>query len=175
MNLGYTDRMKRTPLRRTTPLKARKRPVAKSKPRIRKGTLYKAINPLTGRIVSVKTAKGKAWKAFARFIRARDPYCITCGDRTTEAGHFLHNSDKENKQLGGNLAWYDERNVNGQCGVCNRHNGGRGPIYSLRLEEKYGHGILQELYTKFRTEKKWTMEEVLAVESEYQRRYSQIL
>lgn len=160
---------------RTKPLKRSTKPIARSKKTIRKGTLYKAVNPSTGRIISVKTAKTKAWRAFARYIRARDPYCITCGLPTTEAGHFLHNSDKENKKLGGNMLWYDERNVNGQEGNCNRHHSGQGQIYSLKLEEKYGHGILQELYRLYRTEKKWTMSELLDIEEKYVQKYTLLM
>jgi len=112
-------------------------------------------------------AKKKAWTAFARYIRNRDPNCVTCGHPTTEAGHFLHNSDKKNKQLGGNALWYDEQNVHGQCGVCNRWKSGNLASYSLFLEDKYGHGIIQELYTKFRTSRKYTIEELLDIEEYY--------
>lgn len=127
----------------------------------------KFINPETGRELSVKGAKEKAWTAFARFIRTRDPYCITCGATTTEAGHFLHTTDKTNQQLGGNELWYDERNVHGQCGVCNRYKSGNGSIYAIKLVAKYGDHILPELYLKFRTVKKWTMLELLEVAKRY--------
>lgn len=137
--------------------------------KLRAGTIHKAINPESGRVISVKGAKEKAWTAFARFIRSRDPYCITCGARTTEAGHFLHTTDKTNKQLGGNELWYDEQNVHGQCGICNRHHSGRRDVYAIKLEERYGPGILQELYLKFRTVKKWTIPELLELASKYEK------
>lgn len=136
--------------------------------KLRAGTIHKAINPKTGRVISVKGAKEKAWKAFARFVRSRDPRCITCGAQTTEAGHFLHNSDKTNKKLGGNELWYSEENVNGQCGVCNRHHSGRGAIYGVRLTEIYGSEILPSLYLKFRTGKKWTIPELLSIADKYE-------
>lgn len=136
--------------------------------KLRKGTIHKAINPDTGRVVSVKGAKEKAWTAFARFIRNRDPYYITCGGHTTEAGHFLHTTDKTNQQLGGNELWYDERNVHGQCGVCNRYKSGAGAIYSAKLIEQYGDGIIQELWKKFRTVKKWTIPELLEIARKYE-------
>lgn len=123
-------------------------------------------NGVTGSL-TVGGAKKKAWAAFARFIRTRDHYCITCHAVTTEAGHFLHNSDKANQQLGGNELWYDEINVNGQCGTCNRWHSGKRDIYAIKLEEKYGHGVLQDLYTKFRTVKKWTIPELLDIEAKY--------
>ncbi len=120
-------------------------------------------------------AKKKAWKAFAAFIRARDPFCVTClvsgkNNPTTEAGHFLHNSDKKNQQLGGNELWYDEQNVNGQCGHCNRWMSGNGSKYALYIEERYGEGTIQVLYKKFRTVRKYTMEELLEIEREYNAR-----
>lgn len=112
-------------------------------------------------------AKKKAWTAFARFIRQRDSRCASCGGVTTEAGHYLHNSDKKNQQLGGNKLWYSEINVNGQCGACNRWKSGNLAPYALFLEEKYGLGIIQELYKDFRTPKKWTIPELLEIERIY--------
>lgn len=135
--------------------------------KLRAGTIHKAINPITGRVISVKGAKEKAWIALARYVRARDPRCITCGALTTEAGHYLHNSDKTNKQLGGNELWYEIRNINGQCGVCNRHHSGRGAVYGVKLEEKYGAGTTAELYRLFQTPRKWTIPEILEIENCY--------
>lgn len=114
------------------------------------------------------SAKKRAWQAFALYIRKRDLRCVTCGGATTEAGHFFHTSDKASvKTLGGNEIWYDERNVNGQCGHCNRWKSGNQVQYALFLEEKYGMGILQTLRDLFNTPRKWTLEEVLAIEEQY--------
>lgn len=118
-------------------------------------------------LLTVKGAKKKAWKALARYVRALEPFCITCGGKTTEAGHFLHNTDKENQQLGGNALWYEIRNIHGQCGACNRWHSGRGAEYSHYLVERYGDGIIKELYTLFRTPRKWKIEEVLEIEVRY--------
>lgn len=137
-------------------------------------TAYKkAVNPRTGLVVSAKGAKLKAWTAFARFVRRRDYLagCITCQAPVTEAGHFLHNSDKHNQQLGGNELWYDEQNVHGQCGTCNRYKSGNGSVYSVRLVEMYGDGVLAELYRKFRTPRKWGVLELLDLADEYDRKY----
>lgn len=120
-----------------------------------------------GRPLTPKGAKEKAWKAFARFIRERDPYCITCGATTTEAGHFLHTHEYGSKTLGGNILWFDERNVHGQCGTCNRWHSGKRDVYAIKLESLYGHGILQDLYEKYRTPKKWTFEELDQVYRKY--------
>ncbi|WP_425905708.1 recombination protein NinG [Nitrobacter sp. TKz-YC02] len=86
---------------------------------------------------------------------------------TTEAGHYKHTSDKVNQTLGGNMVWWDERNLNGQCGRCNRHNSGELDLYGLYLEQKFGHGICQELDRQFRIPKKWSREEAAEVEAKY--------
>jgi hypothetical protein len=134
--------------------------------KLRKGTIHKAINPDSGRVISVKGAKEKAWAATSRYVRVLEPNCITCPDRTTEAGHYRHNTDKTNKKLGGNALWYDLRNIHGQCGTCNRYYSGRLDVYGLKLQAKYGMGILQELDRLYQLERKWTIPELLALEKE---------
>ncbi len=137
---------------------------------LRAGTIHRAVNPATGRVVSVKTAKKKAWEALARYVRTIEPACCTCGAPTTEAGHYQHNSDKQNKQLGGNELWYEIRNIHGQCGTCNRWKSGNLAPYALFMEEKYGAGIIQELNRLYRTPRKWTIPEILAVAEMYERK-----
>lgn len=99
------------------------------------------------------------------YVRIRDGgKCITCGVKKPisqmQAGHFIHNSDKGNKVLGGNLLWYDLRNLNCQCMQCNHFKSGNLGKYAEALEAKYGHGILQELRVLFNTPKKWSKEEL---------------
>jgi hypothetical protein len=118
---------------------------------------------------SIKSAKTMAWNAFARYIRARDPHCVSCGAVTSQAGHYRPNSDKPNKQLGGNELWYDPRNVNGQCAACNLFRSGNLVPYALYLEAKHGTGILQELNTLYRTPRKWTIEELLGIADKYRK------
>jgi len=123
----------------------------------------------------IRTAKRKTWQAVSRFIRTRDPLCVTClmaGKQTpsTEAGHYKHTSDKGNAQLGGNEVWYDARNLNGQCGTCNRWNSGELDLYGLYLEKTYGFGICQELNKLYNTPKKWTLEMLADVRAAYERR-----
>ena len=114
------------------------------------------------------SAKKRAWEAFSGFIRKRDKKCATCDSPATQAGHFNHERDKgSNPNLGGNMLWYCEKNVHGQCTACNVYKSGNIPTYALFLEEKYGAGILQELYALRRTPKKWTIEELLAIEAKY--------
>lgn len=120
------------------------------------------------RTISIKGAKTKAWKAISLYVRNRDRTCVTCSKSpATQAGHYKHNSDKPNKQLGGNALWYDERNLGGQCTRCNCYNSGELDAFALFLEERYGAGILQDLQRLFITPKKWTIEELLEIEKEY--------
>lgn len=142
--------------------------------KVRKGTIHKAVNPSSGRIISVEGAKKKAWDALAKYVRTIEPSCITCGGRTTEAGHYLHNSDKKNKQLGGNLLWYEIRNIHGQCGTCNRWKSGAGAIYGAKLEARYGEGIITELYRLFNAPKKWTIPELLEIEALYKQKLKEL-
>ena len=44
---------------------------------------------------------------------------------------------------------------------------GEGAKAAVVLEKKYGHGILQELLRLYHKPKKWTVEELLAVEKKY--------
>ncbi len=120
------------------------------------------------RLPSIKSLKRRAWTAFAKWTRTRDRRCITCGSPTTEAGHFIHNSDKINNVLGGNALWYDERNINGQCTYCNCYRGGRLDVYAEKLEQKYGYGIIQELRKLYQTPKKWTREDLSTVALKYE-------
>lgn len=115
-----------------------------------------------------KTLKLRAWKALSRLVRDEEPYCVTCGRPTTEAGHYEPNGER-NQSLGGNMLWYDRRNIHGQCAYCNRF-GSRQVMmtaYSIFLEKTYGDGILQELKKLRNTPKVWTREELLVKENEF--------
>lgn len=79
---------------------------------------------------------------FSRFIRYRDKgQCFTCPQKNhpkkMQNGHFLPRQYLKTR--------YDERNNNCQCYACNMLYGGQGPTYAIRLEEKYGEGIVKEL------------------------------
>ncbi len=86
--------------------------------------------------------KKDADAAFSNYIRERDLYtCITCGKfggkSEIDCGHFVKRGDL--------LLRFNEINCNAQCKRCNHYLKGNDRVYSLKLEEKYGHGILQEL------------------------------
>jgi len=91
---------------------------------------------------SIKQLKNKAWEIFSEYIRKRDKgICFTCGIRKDwkqmQAGHFIHGKSF--------ATYFDERNVNCQCVGCNLYKSGARDEYAIKLEEKYGYGILQEL------------------------------
>ena len=121
------------------------------------------------------SAKRRAWQSFAKYIRDRDPECITCGKPTAHAGHFFHTTDKEGtKTLGGNEIWYEERNVHGQCAPCNLYKSGNQIVYTLYVQRRYGINAVQELQKLFNTPRKYTVDELLAVEELYKRKLNGI-
>jgi hypothetical protein len=93
------------------------------------------------RKASKKTLKLKAWKAFARFIKARDArkdgfgVCCTCNailrwdDPTYQAGHFIGGR--------GNAVLFQEEGVHGQCARCNKWGSGEQFLYGLFMKRKY--------------------------------------
>jgi len=108
----------------------------------------------------IKTLKRKAWEATSKFVRERDKYkCVTCGRKGNHCGHYQRNSERK-ADLGGNELWYDLRNLNCQCVVCNNYESGNLANYALFLERKHGKGVLQELNKLYNKPKKWTPEEL---------------
>lgn len=165
----------RTPLRTKTGFK---RPLVPKQPKVRVPLKKKRSRPKRAKSSvprGIYAAKLLAWTTFARYIRKRDPFCVTCGRPTTEAGHFFHNSDKPNKTLGGNELWYDERNVSGQDTYCNRWKDGNLAQYAIYLEMKHGEGILQDLRAAFVTGKKYTLEDLQQLTLYYEAKYKALL
>jgi len=84
---------------------------------------------------------------FSKYIRIRDSdnqgiiICISCGIpvhwRNADAGHFIKRQHKSLR--------YNEKNVNGQCKVCNWLEQGNDIKYAKGLVKKYGQGIVDEL------------------------------
>jgi 5-methylcytosine-specific restriction endonuclease McrA len=121
---------------------------------------------------ATKTLKRKAWMAISRYVRNRDPFCVSClveGKKipTAHCGHYQYNTER-NQQLGGNALWYDLRNLNGQCAGCNLFKSGNLSSYAIYLTDHYGTSILQELRNLFNTPKKWSTIEVQALIDEYE-------
>lgn len=108
------------------------------------------------------TAKGKAWEAFARYIRARDPKCICCGNPTKHAGHFWHG-----------LLDFDEVNVNGQCAYDNTYLHGNLAQYAVNLIAKVGKKEFDALAKRKIKAKKGeirTIEDYKAIEEKYKQK-----
>lgn len=71
----------------------------------------------------------KLYRLSHKYIRLRDPFCITCEKPTVHAGHFIHNRT---------IIDYDPRNLNGQCYTCNVWKSGNHDAYRIKLIERIG-------------------------------------
>jgi len=79
---------------------------------------------------------------FSRYIRYRDKgQCFTCPKKDEpkrmQNGHFVPRQYLSVR--------FDERNCNCQCYVCNMLYGGQGATYAIRLADKYGQEVVEEL------------------------------
>ena len=91
------------------------------------------------RKVGKETLHKKAWKVFSKWIRNRDPFCVThliLGKQvpSENAGHYWHA-----------VLDFDEENINGQCINCNKWNSGRLAEYEVYLTRKLGQKKFREL------------------------------
>lgn len=87
---------------------------------------------------------------FSKYIRRKYSndgeyvQCFTCGKwgaiKKMQAGHYHSRRFKS-------IRW-DEKNVHVQCVGCNLYHEGNKPAYTLKLIEKYGAEVLQELEIK---------------------------
>jgi hypothetical protein len=95
----------------------------------------------------IRSSLKYADSAFSKYIRIKYAdengyiHCFTCDAvdpiNEMDCGHFVSRLHKS-------LRW-DERNAHPQCRYCNRYNEGRKDVYAVRLIEKYGPDILNEL------------------------------
>jgi len=122
---------------------------------------------------SKKTIKGKAWRAFSKYIRLRDCLkttgtlehgkCITCGKLLSisfcDAGHFV--SRRYNSTL------FDEKNCHIQCRYCNRFLNGNPLEYRRQIIRLYGEGYDTQLEDKATGITKLTVEDLTNIEKEY--------
>ena len=109
---------------------------------------------------SILDLKKSVWTEFTLFIKARDNnICFTCGKPGNQGGHYI--SSKYNNTL------FDERNVNCQCVHCNIFLKGNLSIYAIKLIEKYGAGILQELHEAHKIGKKFSHYELIGMRAYY--------
>lgn len=136
--------MKRTPLKRKTPLKRtaikRKKPKAKS----------------------LRALKRKAWELLSRAIRleAREAdglvTCVSCKRRMEwkqiQAGHWIDGRF--------NSILFDERGIHPQCSMCNVVHNGRKEEYFIFMEQKHGRDVMDELRRQRNDNRTFTPEEL---------------
>lgn len=152
--------MKRSAIKRKTPLRA--------KTPLRRSAIKKTQKSPRKKVSSPKSLKKRVWRAFSRYVRWQSAdekgfvECVSCCRifpwDGVDAGHYYTNSER-NAKFGGNELWYDIRNVHPQCRSCNSmhiHKEQAKCNYALWLEEEYGPGILQLLYKKKYTPRKFT-------------------
>lgn len=97
------------------------------------------------------------WKYTSKYIVTRDKnVCFTCGKFGNMAGHFVHAGNSKNFLLD-----TDERNLNCQCSQCNFFLSGNLVVYGIKLQQKYGVEIAEELYAMKYQLRKVTKEELV--------------
>lgn len=111
---------------------------------------------------SVAKLKKKADILHSKYIRLRDSdsrgygECITCGAKKhwkeAQCGHFVTRAN--------NKLRYDELNTNLQCVGCNMFKSGEQYSYSKALDEKYGPGTAEELFSQRHDTHKLTISEL---------------
>ncbi len=145
--------MKRTPLKRKTPLRATKWGINV------KSSGFSSKLPKTGQILRKKTIRKaskqpisliqrKIWEECKRIIRSRYPnVCYTCG-HTDLAGSNWHTGHMLAKASVGAILKYDLRLLRPQCYLCNIRHGGRGADFienMRRIEgDEYVDSILED-------------------------------
>lgn len=94
---------------------------------------------------TVSSLKKKLDKIFSQYIRARDNHvCITCGKKMepneSQNGHYV-------SRLYTSLRW-DEINNNCQCVACNVFKKGHMDVYAIKLRQKHGQDVLEQLHER---------------------------
>ena len=118
--------------------------------------------------ITLTKAKKRANIAFSKYIRTRDAqgsqiYCITCdkpypafGVGCAQAGHFIPGRHS--------AVLYDERNAHGQCYNCNINLKGNWVKYEVKMLEKYGQEVIDELKELDKTNPHYKVEDYLGIE-----------
>ena len=100
----------------------------------------------------------KARTIFAHWIVKRDKnICFTCGKWGNQAGHFIH---------GDTMDFSEEGNAC-QCVGCNYFRSGNPVVYAIKLEAKYGQGIIQRLKRESDKIRIWKRQELLDIIERY--------
>lgn len=124
------------------------------------------------------TAKKAAWGWFSKWVRLSyaDDHgfvrCWTCEGvhhwKEIDAGHWV-------PKKRGNSVLFDERNCRPQCVSCNRFYEGMGHVFTQKMIEEYGPGIVDEMEALARTQKIYRLADYEAIETEYRGRVQELL
>lgn len=120
-----------------------------------------------------RIAHKRAEKVFNLWIRLSNAdingncKCFTCDAaghyKTVDAGHFIANKLD-----------FHEHNKHPQCVKCNRWLHGNLIEYTLRMITLYGEEYVNELRRQATQIKKYSVDELLAIEKEYKQRIKEI-
>lgn len=162
----------------------------KSKQEVKNSTKTSTIKQLKRSKSTYKSAKDKAWKAFAYYIRLRDSVnttgsithciCITCEQRG-DSSYKTFSHIQAGHAVGGrgNAVLFNEDIVNGQCDYCNRKPpmglGGDYGNYSIALIKRHGIEYVEELQSMKNLTVKYKVSDLKSIESKYKQKVKEIL
>jgi hypothetical protein len=124
------------------------------------------------------------WEVFSEYVRRRDAKkfealgyapdrvkCITCDfvghwKYDFDAGHFISRKQKGTK--------FDERNVNAQCGGCNKFGQGMQLVHARAIDKIHGKGTADLLEQKGREYCKWMDFEYIEKIEEYKQKIKEL-
>ena len=120
---------------------------------------------------TVTSCKKRADRLFSEIVRRSaaddDGYakCVTCEAwddwHRMDAGHY------ESRRH--NMTRFDKRNVKIQCRTCNRYEEGRKYEFGKHLVSIYGEDIIDELRTLAHTTKRFTVDELEEIITEFKK------
>ncbi len=120
--------------------------------------------------LTTKFLRKKLWtKYFSPYIRQKEKgVCFTCLTqkpwKEMQAGHFVHQDCLD----------FNEENVRCQCPRCNKWLSGNLIIYAIKLEKKYGYGIVQKLKALGDKSKHWKIQELLDLIETYKKKLNSL-
>lgn len=131
--------------------------------------------------ISKTKLKKEAWASFSRFIRARDclattrsleaGLCFSCGALTEyrhlHAGHFIPGRHYS--------VLFDERQVRGQCFVCNIRRNGNWTGYYKHMVEIYGEPTIREMIDASERIVQVKEVDLIALKAQYDEKYKTLL
>lgn len=109
-----------------------------------------------------------AQQVFNKYIRLRDKDkgCISCGKPLKgkfDAGHYYNANNHWSVR-------FDEYNVHGQCVECNQWKHGNLIEYTLRLPDRIGQEMFDDLIRRKNETKKYTIEELKEIIATYKQK-----